>query len=258
MIRLVSIFLSTILFLSLGCSQSSNSNDKKQRLSKEKVIQIPFPIGFKKNSSEVYMGSKFSQLKNSWKKGLDKEESYLIIQGHYYSNEENKSRSRNLGISRASELKNILSKDLGPDRIVIDSKKITAVFTETWEDAYSISIKKGNINDLGYTETGEMFIINYAKGFNISAINDKISSRLSDIADQMKNENIGANIICHTDKTSNPKGDYTLGKKLADEVKAYLVSKGVKKEELRSSSMGSSQPTTGESNRRIQLIFSSN
>ena len=61
MLRLVSIFISAILFLSIGCSQ----NDERQDLSTEKVIQIPFPIGFKKNSSEVFNGLNFSKLKNS-------------------------------------------------------------------------------------------------------------------------------------------------------------------------------------------------
>ncbi|HCY46319.1 MAG TPA: hypothetical protein DHU89_06510 [Flavobacteriales bacterium] len=254
MIRLVSVFISAVLFLSIGCSQ----NDKNQDLSTEKVIQIPFPIGFKKNSSEVFNGRNFSRLKNSWKKKLENKEMYMVIKGQYFQNEKNTTRSRDLGISRASELKKLLSKEIDPSRILIDCEKVFTDFTDNWQDAYSISLKQGNTENLGYTETAEIFIINYGSDPNLRAISENVSFRLNDIAEQMKNANIGANIICHTQPTSNPKADYELGKKLADEVKAFLISKGLTNEDLRSSSMGSSQPIIGKDNRRIQLIFSAN
>jgi hypothetical protein len=254
MLRLVPIFISALLFLSIGCSQ----NDERQDLSKEKVIQIPFPIGFKKNSSEAFNGRNFSRLKNSWKKRLENKEMYMVIKGQYFQNEKNTTRSRDLGISRASELKKLMSKEIDPSRILIDSEKVSMDFTDAWEDAYSISLKHGNTEDLGYTETTEMFVINYGSDPKLSAITENVSLRLNEIAEQMKNGNIGANIICHTEPTSNPKEDYELGVKLADEVKAFLISKGLTNKSLRSSSMGSSQPVKGKDNRRIQLIFSGN
>ena len=161
-----------------------------------------------------------------------------------------------MGISRAEELRKKIIPFIDEAKLVISSKLLDGDFSSDWEQAYSFRIENGDLSEAAFSESPEILTLFFSKNEK-NILNEAISTKLKSIANEMMKNGLGANIICHTDPTSNSKKDYDLGKVISDQVKDFLVTNGVSEDEIRSSSMGSSQPVNGDSNRRVQIIFSS-
>ncbi len=203
-------------------------------------------------------GGGLQNLKKRWKVETEKEATGIEITGFYYADETNSTRARNLGLARAEEIKKALKTAIPEEKIRISSAVKSEAFGNDYKAAYLIKSYTESKNAPWKEGANELTIFFTREQEKSGLLTEELSTKLTAIAQEMKTFNLGANIIAHTAKTNNGKKDYELGKSLADKVLDFLVSRGVNKDELRATSMGSTQSAEDGLDRRIRVIFSSN
>jgi OOP family OmpA-OmpF porin len=94
-----------------------------------------------------------------------------------------------------------------------------------------------------------------------SSIDPQSFNELDEVVQMMaENKKIEIQLEGHTDNQGNPKANLELSQKRVDAVKKYLVSKGIKKDRIKTKAFGGSQPLKNEMtqedralNRRVEM-----
>ena len=276
---LLTIIIGTFLYWKLCCCKCNNKKEEKTK----KTVVIPkakqailAPFGIKEVNDELLlkMGEGFHFDKSNFvitdtiskdvNDGILKIKEYLDengqkrfnITGYYTSDEVNKSAYPNLGLARASSIKNyMVTKGISAklintfgqlnDKIDPNSKNIiykAVDFNLVKEDALNAN-KELEALKASCEALKENPIILY---FNTSQASINLNKTQRDKFSKISTcvDKLGAQvkIIGHTDATGNPDNNIILGQNRADFAKGYLINNGILGNKINAVSKGQTAP----------------
>lgn len=182
---------------------------------------------------------------------------HLSIKTSYNPNE---STDAELGRNRAVSIKALFNGYLAEDRIKISVSKNKDSKHNDCQTKSSLGVGSDSDNLKVENDVASLYLL----GKPVSA-NPEIRGYLDDVAKRVKKSGEKVRIIGHTDSDGSNVSNIRKGYERADEVKNYLISLGVVKENLITISKGENQPLDGNSNsdedekaanRRIEIKIS--
>jgi len=195
-------------------------------------------------------------------KQLQTEGKKLKIEAPYYSNEPNPTDFDNLGLARAHNLKNLLSKEIDASSILTAGKLIDSNDRIPYINQEEGKIYWVTFNDF-VKESDNKTLIYFPYNSTKEIRNAQISNYLDEVAKTMKN-NPGYKLIIvgHTDNDGSEAANLNLGLRRAKRIKNVLVRKGVQNNRIIVESKGETEPiadnTTAkgrQENRRVEINF---
>ncbi len=231
--------------------------DEKPKIEENKPVDVVY---FDKNSDKPVVADSLqwtAEVKSLAE--LKAEGKKLFVYGSYYKDETNNTKYENLGLARASQLKNMLSSSIDTSYILTKAKLMGG----------NSPIKIKGFNDLfhwrtynNFVKEGEESVLLYFP-FNSTKelTNKQILNYLDELANKLKaNKSLLVNLTGHTDNIGNEQSNLKLSKKRADRIKNILVKKGVEISQITSKGMGESEPIADNSseqgrqkNRRVEI-----
>ena len=164
------------------------------------------------------------------------------------------------GLARAAETKKLFT-NVPPERIVIVSRAVPCDSTHRISKFESVSFAK-RIHTENIKEVNEKTLIYFPFNSTKKLNNTEIESYLRDVADRVKKSGETIQLSGHTDAIGSVESNLTLGQQRADIVKNYLLSQGVSKDKIVSTSQGESSPVADNDsesgrakNRRTELTI---
>ena len=181
----------------------------------------------------------------------------LEITGLYRSDETNNSTFENLGIARANQTRKLFT-ELPDDRVSLLGKLIDGKVDKNglFESArFANRIVTKTIKE---TADGTLIYFPYSSTQKLN--NRDVESYLNDVADRVRASGERVQLTGHTDSKSSSASNMRLGKRRADVIKSYLVSKGVSSSKIVTQSKGEESPIASNNtdagrakNRRTEL-----
>ncbi len=223
-----------------------------------KEVKAPLePLTYNWSDSTAFTNEGWAKYKQDILSSL-KENQILEITGHYSAEEENNTSFENLGLARAHAARSLFT-DLPDDRFRLLSKLVDSENLDKSNPFVSTEFNN-RINTDKIKEIDQKTII-YFPYNSTNKLNDKeVESYLDDVADNLKNNSKKVRLTGHTDSIGDESSNITLGKKRADIIKQYLVSKGLTANRIISISKGESSPIDSNktksgraNNRRTEL-----
>jgi len=230
-----------------GCSKAATLASSSQKAC---------PVCFEWGSPNPQLCNNWEAFRDSTINDLNSEE-YLLINTSYNPLE---SKDAELGRNRAISIRALFNGYLAEERIKIHISKNQVpehadcqVKSRLESASESENLKQEN--DSATLHLGNM---------SVSA-NPEVRGYLDDIAKRVKKSGEKVRIVGHTDSDGSEVSNIKLGFNQAEEVKSYLISLGVAKENLITISKGENNPLEGNTNsteeekaanRRIEIIIS--
>ncbi|MFC5045720.1 OmpA family protein [Aquimarina hainanensis] len=201
-------------------------------------------------------------LANYLGKNLDKE---LIVYG--FETKEEQDSGKQLGLDRANFVKNLfITGGINADRILTKSKLHDYTYNDEGKYNGGITFEIHEVSNKDRLNEIEKSIANKTLYSNFGQKDFKPDATLSSYAIELKNYLVKypekkVNIIGHTDDIGEEEDNLWFGKQRANNVKKYLVSRGIPSEKLTTQSKGESDPIVPNDspenrnkNRRIEII----
>lgn len=260
--RNILIAIVAILYLILGwlfyqdhnrcCVTTTTEVQNNERL----LLQNTGPLLFSYNNSIPITGDTWSAMRDSLNR-LISDTTSLEITGWYCANL-SPPETKELGIARAAEIKKlfpeypegkitIVAKGVDCQDGRIDINDIAASFTTRVSTADVQEIEDRTIIYFSYNSTSRLK-------------NESVETYLKQVAERVIKSGESILLTGHTDNIGSDETNNMLGKKRADTIKQYLISRGVNAEKVKVLSKGKSEPiadnTTDEGrakNRRTEL-----
>jgi outer membrane protein OmpA-like peptidoglycan-associated protein len=223
------------------------------------VVEKTGPLVYKWENTKPFTNNLWSGRKTKIIKAL-KEGSILRIIGPYFSDERNISTFKNMGLARASKVKELFASDLDTSKIEIRSRVIeyydgakTKVFEKT---AFAWIVQNENIKE---DETGKALIY-FPYGSAKEIKNANILNYVKTIAEKAKKSGKTVYLTGYTDNTGNAAKNKALGLRRANSVKRLLIKYGVAEDKIKATSLGIENPIASNDtakgraqNRRVAL-----
>ena len=165
----------------------------------------------------------------------------LNITGHYSAREENNTSFANLGLARASAVKDKLKDKIDPSLIRIFSHKDAELDDQADKSfaaaGFSISEKESAVIQLD-----DAVVIEFP--FASSNMNEQpgVNEYLNQLSSKMKAEGTRINITGHTDNKGTAENNYKFGMERAIAIQNLLIARGVHKGQILTASKGESDP----------------
>jgi len=185
----------------------------------------------------------------------------LIISGPFYSNETAPVGFADMGLARASAVRDLLKGRLDDKRIELASHSLGQgpVAEERFaETRFQWVTRNENVQE---TAEGALIYFPYKSDKRIS--NPNITAYLDKLAKQMKEGDVSIQVIGHTDDVGGAPYNKLLGLERAQSIKNTLIDKGVTGSKVRVSSRGeesliaANETDAGrQKNRRTEIIIS--
>jgi outer membrane protein OmpA-like peptidoglycan-associated protein len=189
----------------------------------------------------------------------------LEVTGFYFEGESKPRRFDNLGFARAEEIKKMLAAAGVPaDRIRVRARAIDETegvregFFEGFETRWVEPEKKEVVETV--QTLADRIIIRFPTGSTIGKYDDAVNTYFDQLAEHVKQSGETITLTGHTDNVGDPDRNMTLGQARADAVKALLLRKGVKPEQITTATKGQTQPVTTNDteegraeNRRVEV-----
>ncbi len=210
-------------------------------------------ICFDANDCQAYYGEDFEGLRDSLA-ALLTEGKRLLITGIYSTDETYSGEYQNLGICRAETVKQRLLSAIGADKIDISSEQSVGVAL-TPPDKIRFGVSTVVRNDI--PESTQIYFpfnsTNKLDDNNVETYLDKVAERVISSGEKVR-------LTGHTDDIGSDSSNLVLGRRRAQVVKDYLVSKGVKSAQVTVDTAGEAQPVASNDtdsgrakNRRTEL-----
>lgn len=269
------IIIGTFLYLNL-CSECKISQNSVNVIQDEAVPIIPtvdptsYPFSVSDGDYSLEVNDNFNfnhsnpsflmPISNSLKDGISNLEGYLSsntgkilnITGFYAPDEENNTAYPNLGLARANSVKNHLissgipsaqintlgkvMEDMVPDETVFLGPISYDISKEAEDADEQLKALYEKIKDnplVLYFQTGEAAI----------SLTAEQRQKIADISNYLdKVDGAICNVVGHTDNTGVRATNIQLGQERADFVKGYLISNGIAKSKISTSSQGPDSP----------------
>ncbi|GGD15757.1 OmpA family protein [Hyunsoonleella pacifica] len=276
----LTIVIGTILYIFFCCKACCDDNGCKHdkdtgvvspevKSATQNAFTISDPDGdfkLKLNENFNFKTSNFSILEPVSAKveeGIVKLKDYLVgnplkdvkITGLYKSDETNNSVYPNLGLARANAVKNYLvlhgvpSKQIDTygkleDDIVPDETGTLfgPVNFEmlTMDDSYKASLEA--LEKACDAVRDNPLVLHFKTGKAAISLTPEQRQKMADISHCVDKLGVKVLVVGHTDNTGNASNNLTLGQKRADFAKSYLITNGILKGNIETSSKGQSEP----------------
>lgn len=246
----------------------------KQKCEAEPVVVAPpvepkpkvdnRPLVFKWDDAGAITRASFPAFRDSILNEL-KEGQILEIVGLYSKDESAPEGFPNMGMARATEIRDLLAEFLPPERMLPVSR-----LTKMPADAETKPFESANFNFLDQTDEDEVEIVEIDNRiiiqFPFSSAekepNPEVDAYLDKLAIRLKDTKETVSITGHTDDVGSEKMNMRLGRARAREIKRILVKKGIAKKRIAIDSKGETEPVADNStdagrrkNRRAELVL---
>lgn len=185
----------------------------------------------------------------------------IDVTGYYTSSETNSSAFPNLGIARASSIKNyLISTGISSKQInikgklnedLINNNGITTgplnikMFTPSWLYTYK---QEYDIKALGNKLKGDSIVLHFQPGQAKIDLTVEQRQEISDISIYLdKVDDASCTVTGHTDNTGGKRANVRLGQSRAEFVKNYLVENGLPIDKINAASDGPDSPIADNS-----------
>ena len=236
-------------------SAISNADDSEAATSD---VRSEAALSFNWGEVNPNLGSNWETYKNSLVNGMGDDQN-LEIKGLYNPDEENNTTYENLGLARANEVLKLLSPPIPSDRLQVTSGSID----QSVEEGESFSaidfrtfIKKNNIDE----SIPDRTIIRFQQNSTNRIEDPEVEAYLAKVAERIMNSGERISLTGHTDRLGTYASNLELGKRRADAIKSYLISRGVQSSKILVDSKGETSPIASNStdvgraqNRRVEL-----
>ena len=185
----------------------------------------------------------------------------LELGSEYFEAENKIMSSGDLGLVRASKLKELFGQNLDPSRIRTRSFAVSDSTGKLHKLFQTLRIRLVYINDQ-VKELDDKTLIYFKYASNEHLDNKLVEVFATDLAAKLKNTHDIVQLVGHTDDDATAEHNMTLGLRRANLIKALLVSRGISGSRIKTSSKGEEQPIapndTEENrklNRRVELTI---
>jgi len=200
---------------------------------------------------------KFESYKDSLLGGYREGDS-LLITGYYFEEEQNNTDFDNLGLARATQVKELFSQYVNPDMIVLKSEMVA---------------KRGGVEDNVFEST-EFRILSGTPDISAEAVvyfpynsaqripDHEIDSYLGRLVEVLSKTDKTLTITGHTDTIGGERFNQALGMQRANSIKEILIRRGIDADRIKVLSKGFSDPASTNKteegrklNRRAELVI---
>ena len=218
----------------------------------EPVVEEPIekgPLLFAWEDSTPITNDKFDKLKEDI---LDDktEDNILVISGPYTKSEDNSSTFDNMGLARASMVKELFIDEIPADRIKIRGTKITEkkmMRRDTWAGA-TFRWKPGeekpaeNSKEGKVVELDDKALIYFPYNSTEKSESPRIDEYLTELAKRLKRTREKVVLTGHTDSKGAAAGNEKLGLRRAKMIRDLLKEKGIKENKIITRTEGEKNP----------------
>lgn len=260
--RNILIAIVAILYLILGwlfyqdhnrcCVTTTTEVQNNERL----LLQNTGPLLFSYNNSIPITGDTWSAMRDSLSR-LISDTTSLEITGWYCTNL-TPPESEELGLARATEIKKLFS-EYPEGKITIVAKGVDCqdgrIDIDDIASSFSTKVSTAHVQ-----EVEDRTIIYFSYNSTSRLKNESVEKYLKKVAERVIKSGESILLTGHTDNIGSDETNNMLGKKRADTIKEYLISRGVNAGKIEVKSKGKTEPiadnTTEEGrakNRRTEL-----
>jgi outer membrane protein OmpA-like peptidoglycan-associated protein len=246
-----------------NCCEENSTKTEAAVVNKEpdkiKTIVKSLPLAFNWNGEKTVLGDGFKAYKDSILSTI-KDDRIFEITGFYSKGEKNPSDYENLGIARANEIRKLFP-EITDEKLRLFGKLVDEKNIDNSKPFVSAAFKSA-INGVSVKEVDDKAMIYFPFNSTDKLDNSKIESYLNDVAERVLKSGEKVYLTGHTDNVGSDESNVTLGKRRANIMKNYLLSKGVSSNQLIVSSEGENSPIATNDNsqgraknRRVELII---
>ncbi len=221
----------------------------------ETIEEVDVPIGFSFGGFDVVKGTSFTTYRDNLLEQLGEDNKIKVV-GKYDKNESNTSGFDNLGIARASAVRNLMP-ELADYRFLLTSK---AVDYDSSEKVLAAADFKIMLNNEFVEETEFGAIIHFKANEPDEILNPSIQEYLNQLV--RSNAKFNLDVIGHSDNAGSEGENYSLGLERANKIRDLLVTYGMSEDRIYPSSRGETDPVTGNDsedgmikNRRVEILI---
>ncbi len=220
------------------------------------------PLDFKWSDAAPYTNPGFDSLKASVLAGKTND-NVLEIVGYYFEDEPKPEGFPNMGMARATKIREQFFSDLSDDRVQIRARVVSE--REGVRDGYFASADFKWVAPHTTAETVEKLDDRILIRFPYNSVekdyDPSVDTYLDQLAAQLKSGSGQVRLIGHTDDKGEEEANEMLGLRRAKMIRDILVRKGVKRSQIITESRGENQPTAPNNNeegrhnnRRVEVI----
>jgi len=214
------------------------------------------PLSFACSSDDPNADARWNKFRDSLINTLS-EDKILEIQGFDFSDEKNASGQSSLGLSRAQQVRKMLA-SVKDGQIRLTSGKMTKNCRE--EEMYNLIRFKTSRNNV--VEIDDRTLIYFPVNSSNKLNDGQVEDYLNKVASRVKSSGETVILTGHTDSDGEEASNMLLGKRRAEVIKSYLVSRGVSGRKILTNTKGETSPITSNAtengkakNRRTELII---
>lgn len=221
-----------------------------------------YPLDFKWKDPTAFTNPGFDSLRQSiLAKGGDA--GILEITGLYFESEPKPAGFENMGFARADKVKALFANSIPAERIQTRARVIdepTGARTGYFEGALFEWRTPEKTTARTVEELADRIIIRFPFGSLEKTYDPAVDEYLDKLAKRMKETGETVTLTGHTDNVGADDKNLSFGKRRAEAIKAILVGKGVKTDQVTTDSKGESQPVATNDtkegryeNRRVEV-----
>lgn len=180
----------------------------------------------------------------------------LLVVAPYFDGE-----TKELALARAGKVKELFLDKLTVEQIEIGTYA-AGNCQESQSDVFHKSLFKWVIRNENVVEQHDRVLIYFEYNKTKEIDSENLTNYLAKLADDLKLSGKSINIVGHTDKDGDTQYNYNLGLERAEQIKKYLVNKGLEPGKITTDSKGETQPIADGSteegkqlNRRAEIEF---
>jgi outer membrane protein OmpA-like peptidoglycan-associated protein len=189
----------------------------------------------------------------------------LEIVGLYFKDEQTPAGAANMGLARATKVKELLSGLLPAERLVVTSRLIAeqeGVRTKPFVGAeFNFKVPpKGD--EVEIVEVDNTITILFPYGKSVKEANQRVDDYLEKLAARLKQTKETVSITGHTDDSGTIEFNQKLGLSRAGHIRDILLQKGISTERMTIASKGETEPVASNDteegsrqNRRVVLVL---
>lgn len=185
----------------------------------------------------------------------------LEITGLYYNDEANETSAIDLGLARASQIRELFS-DLGDERIQLKSNMASGGVSDQKEYPFAASAFRKVIHNEAVKEIQGRMVIHFPYASDEMLDNPKLHEYLDDLVLRLKSTDERVHLVGHTDNTAGSARNMSLGHMRANAIKNLLINKGLQPSRISTESKGETDPISTNDNpegrrqnRRVELTI---
>jgi len=224
------------------------------------TAETRLPIDFSRENSTAFTNSGYDEYRARILEGY-KDGQILEITGDYFEGEIAPEGFDDMGIARASAIRDLLAPDIPAESIILKSNLVATASDDEYFSGHSykwISEQPKSVEVIDDCTTIR-FDFNSADG----NLNAEILERLDEIAQRVRRTGEKITITGHTDDVGAENANMSLGRKRALDIRRKFINRRVLREQIETTSRGETEPVASNDsergraeNRRVEVCLS--